>query len=252
MRRWSRRFCSMRCRDGHLAQVRRHRPPRACSVCGKQFNADDRPNRQPQRFCSKRCAQLPLGPRKCRHCKAEFQPRRTAQPYCSVRCHREATQAVYVTVTCAHCAREFRKRGSNRRQRFHFCNKVCQHKFTRGENSHQWRGGHDANRGPNWIRLAAKIRDRDGHVCQRCGTTEAENGQKLDVDHIIPWRELIKHGVEVANDPENLVSLCRSCHRWKSMTVEKAWLERGDCLAMSEYQRRVKLLPLFSKVREEL
>jgi 5-methylcytosine-specific restriction endonuclease McrA len=153
-----------------------------------------------------------------------------------------------IEVTCAHCARIFRRtRGAVKRTKLAFCNDLCRSKYFVGERAANWRGGHDPNRGPGWLKLARSIRDRDGHICTRCGMTEAENRQKLDVDHIQPWRSLIEFGIEVANAPENLTSLCRKCHRWKTATIEQRWLDRGDCLAMSEYQKQVKLPPLFAR-----
>ena len=49
-----------------------------------------------------------------------------------------------------------------------------------------------------------QIRYRDGYKCQICGKPEVENCRKLDVHHIDYDKENI--------DPENLTSLCKSCH----------------------------------------
>jgi 5-methylcytosine-specific restriction endonuclease McrA len=48
------------------------------------------------------------------------------------------------------------------------------------------------------------IRERDGHRCQGCGRASVET--VLTTHHMIPW--------EVTHDdsPENLTTLCRSCH----------------------------------------
>ena len=52
--------------------------------------------------------------------------------------------------------------------------------------------------------LKASIRERDNHRCQICGKSTKKNGRKLDVHHI---------DYDKANlNPENLISLCRSCH----------------------------------------
>jgi 5-methylcytosine-specific restriction endonuclease McrA len=71
--------------------------------------------------------------------------------------------------------------------------------------------------------MAALARERDEHKCQVCGSPERKK-QKLDVDHIIPFR-LVKR-----NDLENLISLCKSpCHGLKTLTAERLLL-RGDFL----------------------
>jgi len=56
-----------------------------------------------------------------------------------------------------------------------------------------------------WGELRAEVFKRDGHVCQRCGSTE-----DLHCDHI---RELSNGG---QNDPANLITLCRKCHSKKT------------------------------------
>lgn len=55
--------------------------------------------------------------------------------------------------------------------------------------------------GWSWAKLRAHVRQRDGG-CRRCGATT-----RLEVHHVIP---LSRGGT---NDPDNLVTLCRTCHR---------------------------------------
>ncbi|HEX6384438.1 MAG TPA: DEAD/DEAH box helicase [Anaerolineae bacterium] len=71
--------------------------------------------------------------------------------------------------------------------------------------------------GPNWQQQRQLTLARDGHRCRTCGA-EARPGQGLHVHHIRPFRE---YGYvpgrndlyRLANDVENLVTLCPSCHR---------------------------------------
>jgi DEAD/DEAH box helicase domain-containing protein len=104
--------------------------------------------------------------------------------------------------------------------------------------------------GPDWETVRVSILERDGHRCQRCGAAEppprAENyGRHLqpspagpasagkgvrqhDVHHKKPFREFgYKRGVnrndQIANQPENLITLCRACHH----RVESATGLRG-------------------------
>jgi 5-methylcytosine-specific restriction endonuclease McrA len=55
---------------------------------------------------------------------------------------------------------------------------------------------------PAWRKVRKQIRMRDG-ACVDCGTD-----QSLTVHHVVPYRT----APELALDPDNLVTLCRSCH----------------------------------------
>lgn len=55
---------------------------------------------------------------------------------------------------------------------------------------------------PAWRKLRKQIRMRDG-ACVDCGATDG-----LTVHHIKPYRT----NPDLALDPDNLVTLCRSCH----------------------------------------
>lgn len=71
--------------------------------------------------------------------------------------------------------------------------------------------------GPNWEAQRDAARARDGHRCRRCGAPERD-GREHDVHHLTPFRvfgyvpgknDLYK----VANQLENLITLCPTCHR---------------------------------------
>ncbi len=51
------------------------------------------------------------------------------------------------------------------------------------------------------------IRERDGHVCQLCNEIEEQNGESLSVHHIFYDGE-----TNDCSNPDDFVSLCRSCH----------------------------------------
>lgn len=101
-----------------------------------------------------------------------------------------------------------------------------------------FRGGRDRDRGPGWQRLAAQIRLRDGHRCRSCGRTEEENGQRLSVDHIKPWRLFTDKAL--ANDPANLVAVCRFCHSRKTSRAEQRYLT-GDRFDFVGYERALAI-----------
>lgn len=77
--------------------------------------------------------------------------------------------------------------------------------------------------GPAWPRLREKIRARDGFRCQHCGAPE--QGRQHDVHHKIPFRTFLRGEGDVesgrlqANRPENLVTLCPSCHHQAEQNV---------------------------------
>ncbi len=69
--------------------------------------------------------------------------------------------------------------------------------------------------GPGWARLREGIRQRDGFRCQVCGRTETT--RQHDVHHKVPFRMFRdEHGrslPELANQPDNLTTLCPECHQ---------------------------------------
>ncbi len=71
-----------------------------------------------------------------------------------------------------------------------------------------WRN--DPNQyGPDWPLQRDRTRARDGYRCQRCGAEE--NNRAHDVHHKIPFRTF--ESPSQANQLENLVTLCPSCHQ---------------------------------------
>jgi len=102
-----------------------------------------------------------------------------------------------------------------------FCSRECKWEKAAtemsSENNPRWKGGYEPYYGPNWRRQRHRARERDDHACQACGATKEELGQEPDVHHINPFREFVDEDgdvdYEAANDLDNLVSLCQSCHR---------------------------------------
>ena len=56
-------------------------------------------------------------------------------------------------------------------------------------------------RGPKWRIIRKEILERDGYMCAICGSKN-----NLVVHHIEPYY------ISKNNNPENLITLCRSCH----------------------------------------
>ncbi len=76
-------------------------------------------------------------------------------------------------------------------------------------------GSDPNNYGPNWEETKNMIRARDEFKCRHCG--REESGKAHDVHHIIPYRAC--PNPDIANLPENLVTLCSSCHRIAEFNV---------------------------------
>lgn len=109
-----------------------------------------------------------------------------------------------------------------------FCSRECFYDWTRktdarsGENNHMWKGGGDPYYGTNWHQQREARLEQDGYECRVCGMTNSEHHREYDaslhVHHIRPLREF--DDPCEANDLNNLVTLCHSCHgRWEGIPL---------------------------------
>lgn len=132
-----------------------------------------------------------------------------------------------VTVQCDQCGSEIQRQPHRLESgKRNFCDDNCRgdwnstHKT--GENNPNWKGG-DAEYGESWTQTRREsVRKGDGFSCQVCGVTQASHidqwGEKLHVHHIVPARDFDDH--EPRNDMDNLISLCRPCHRrWEGIPL---------------------------------
>jgi DEAD/DEAH box helicase domain-containing protein len=75
----------------------------------------------------------------------------------------------------------------------------------------------DANNyGPDWDKIRAEIRKRDQYTCRICGIVEKE-GHTHHVHHKTPFRTFTNPNL--ANQPENLMTLCPGCHKKVEIVV---------------------------------
>ncbi len=106
------------------------------------------------------------------------------------------------------------------------------------------------DRGPNWEQQRNQARDRDGHRCRHCGAPERP-GRGHDVHHVQPFRTFgYRRGENdrylEANRLENLVTLCRSCHR----RVEADLLVFGTLSALAHVVSHIAPLYLMCDPRD--
>jgi hypothetical protein len=95
----------------------------------------------------------------------------------------------------------------------------------KGENNPNYKGGISLKEFKDaygieleeWKKIAQEIRIRDNFTCQLCGKKNA-----TDVHHIIPRR------IKIDNSPDNLITLCRSCHSKVEHLTDKYLAEGKD------------------------
>jgi predicted nucleic acid-binding Zn ribbon protein len=236
----ARRFCSLRCHGSSMVKVQP-----LCPVCGV-----NPVTWKGAKTCSAACGYKQRrdkqGPVPCKGCGTLYRPYpsqvRLGRGYCSRACfYATDGKAKYDEALCVECGVLFVRRPANMHQRKggrKFCSLVCARTYFRGERSPAWRGGSNPNRGVGWQKRAEEARQRDAYQCRRCGKTQDQNGERLSVDHLIPWRSF--DSAAAANHLDNLVALCRGCHAIKTQIAERAWL-KGDVLAMARHIEAVTL-----------
>lgn len=129
--------------------------------------------------------------------------------------YREVHDIERVRRSCEHCGKEFRILKSDLAVRAgRFCSHDClcdwMSENQTGENHHQWRPG-ETNYTGDWWAVRRAARERDDHVCQHCGVSRDEMGREPDVHHIEPVRTF--DDPQESHRLDNVVCLCRSCHR---------------------------------------
>lgn len=100
--------------------------------------------------------------------------------------------------------------------------------FKRGETHGNWKGGLGGYRDTGaWQKLRLSIYERDNYTCQECGDrNHAGRGAtiRLEAHHI----QSVNEAPHLISDPNNIVTLCRSCHKKTHNYGSKAIKKRGD------------------------
>jgi len=214
-------YCSRKCANARAKKGKMF----TCPTCKKQFYLSPSQIKHYRGFCSMQCSRG-IVKRKghCIICGKVFdcKSNRDAQnkKYCSLECLGKSRQ-IRKTVCCIVCGTKITRRVSRiKRSDKPVCSKKCFIASISGKNSHVWTGGTNSYRGTNWHRQRNKARKRDSDTCQVCGKTKRDVGQELDVHHIRPYR-LFNNDYRVANNLNNLVTLCRQCHLATEIPLKK-------------------------------
>ena len=109
---------------------------------------------------------------------------------------------------CKTCNKEFNFYISN--SKGIFCSKKCFGKFYSGRNNHNWSHGKTFTYGKIWKLIRVEVLYKYNYKCVKCGETD-----KLDVHHVIPFSKVKEHEIN------NLIVLCRSCHRKEEWKIKK-------------------------------
>lgn len=181
-----------------------------CLVCGtpfeKRVNTSQKNWDENVKFCSRKCYWVDKNKEPSKICPTCLKPFKSKcwsskAKYCSIECSAKAQSSPIPK--CLVCGKEVKK--YNRK----LCSRECKDKWLVGKEVWNYVGGRAAigkYGSADWLRLAERIRLRDGNVCQNCGKPP-KAGKRLEVHHIEPYR------VSQNDDESNLTSLCGSCHK---------------------------------------
>lgn len=159
-----------------------------CVVCGKEYE------KYPSKAKGSKCC--------CRQC---------AQKYASS-CS-PLTQKRGIYKKCIMCGNEYYRNqyaANDNNKKSKFCSRECKDKhhslYNVGEKSNLYKNGNYQGYGANWTKQRKLVRERDV-VCQICSGL---GKRKLTIHHIRPF-DTFDNYIE-ANNSENLIGLCESCH----------------------------------------
>ena len=123
---------------------------------------------------------------------------------------------------CDFCGCSFERNPSIVNEGLTFCSNECKYDYRSenwtGEDHHSWKPGR-SDYGTEWRKTRQDVLKRDGYVCQACGADENGLEHSLEVHHIKPLRTF--DAVDGANKLNNLITLCKSCHRkWEGVPLK--------------------------------
>lgn len=211
------KYCSRKC----YISASKNRVKCECNECGNIF--EEVPSlieRGQGKYCSQECYHLGKRnkvERECEQCGDIFEVRPSnieqgEGKYCSRECTNLGRRN-RVECKCQQCGKVFESYPSDIKQgKGKHCSRKCMGLAKRGESYNE----DSRSYGSDWPQIREEIIERDSEQCQECGKRREECDRDLHVHHIKPW---VKFGDTVdernqkAHYPENLITLCASCHR---------------------------------------
>lgn len=209
---------------------------RKCIRCGSSFSCV---HSNPKKYCSHACFMRHRTEKKtrmivCEMCGKKF--RKAASfgnvKYCSKTCYGKANRGKLVSQKtrkrmraaklkdrevrrCEWCEAKFECIITSKRR---FCSRLCGirhneahgliHRFAKGKDHPNWRDGTGRSPYPvEWRHIRAKVRERDGYLCQMCLKEQTAAMNTFHVHHIDGNRDNC--------DLSNLITLCPQCHLGK-------------------------------------
>lgn len=228
-----------------------------CEYCGKEFHVDGR--HKNQKCCSKECARNLTSQKQTQDLKIESKINENGEReyhnfYICELCgkeydfwsfryykrrfcddclskHKSDIFSNKIKTTCGYCGKEIEVIPSRfYSNEYCYCDVKCMAKHYAerfsGENSPTWKGGVNKHYKGNWLHQAKLCRERDNNVCQICGKTYEENDfHNMDVHHIRKYR--LFEDPKEANQLDNLISLCHSCHSFvhSKSNIDKLYIK---------------------------
>lgn len=172
----------------------------------------------------------------CNFCNNSLTERQ--RNFCSKSC-KDLWYGTLIPISCNVCSKPHNvsRRSISKTSFQNVCRSCCTRRFHdkldfSGSQNPNWKGGHSHwqqgklsydKEGLHWDVTSAQARERDKGVCQDCGKSESELGYTLHCHHINPFRCCQSHAVD------NLVSLCRSCHKKAEAKIKDLWNGRVFC-----------------------
>lgn len=189
-------FCNQRCKAEY--QARQGTVWLKCEICEgpypvARYFAEIKDSRR-SRYCSNKCKAIARSRRMMGEGNPNWQPK--------------------ITLTCVTCDKKFDTTPYWAEKGKPCCGRPCSNehrsKTYRREKHWLWKGGRIHDYGPDWLKIAARARKRDGYTCQDC-SLKHKGRPALHVHHIVSLREF-DGDYEAANQLSNLLTLCPDCH----------------------------------------
>lgn len=215
-------------------------PENVCPTCDKQFEDRDRRERHHGRS---HAANIGYAIVRCDACGNVFrrmrgQAKRNDIHYCDKQCLGDGRRgednpawSPRLDVECGVCGEELQRTWWQvENTEVSFCSDECNAEWlsenmSGEDHENVWKGGHVNYYGPNWREQREKALERDGYRCQVCSVDESDYHLPLDVHHIKRVKKFkdeyeYPEWYKKANKLDNLISLCRSCHkRWEGIPL---------------------------------